>query len=439
MKGTRTMNTRYRLFSRSVSWMMLAIAWQAVTIRATEHLPSVHGDSPTDPALAIPGAPAAAYPGAPPGSGVLPHEERWPVIVVGMVEKELGTVRRPRPGTGDWEQPISSDWAVVEVRVEQVLRGDAAARIAVRYLLMPQGGGAGYYHEFRPGERALLFLEETGEWHENDLAAYRVSPWERTTKIALSDVPRPLNGAKPSAVEAIQAELVHSLGVDDAYLLHEVMAALTLPGFFSDDAVPALRRLAGSPDPWLSLHALSLLASRTEDRAAFEEVVRRAETGDYLPGLGVLNADGTMTAGQQRGPYLHLEGASGWISSAISIARFPEDIPTLVRVAENAGAESWLRRRALERLLAGGYAPEPALWRAFLEAEEPAAQRWTMEHLCAEFDEHPVAVANPEMCIWEFPEDFERSREEFVEFWMGFLDVLEAERVEAASESGGKE
>lgn len=427
------MSRRPRLCVRMIPVLLLAFALQAASIRATEELPAADGDSPTDSALAIPGAPAGAYPGAAPGSRVLPHEERWPVIIVGMVEKELGTVRGPRPGTGDWEQPVSSDWGVVEVRVEQVLRGDAPPRIAVRYLLMAQGGGAGYYHEFRPGERALLFLEDTGEWHENDLAAYWISPWERTTKIALSDVPRPLNGAKTSAVEAIQAELVHSLGADDAYLLHEVMAALMLPGFFSDDAVPALKKLAGSPDPWLSLHALSILASRAEDRAAFEEVVRRAETGDYLPGLGVLDVDGMMTKGHHRGPYLHLEDASGWISSAISSARFPADVPALVRVAENAGAESWLRRRALERLLAGGYTPAPALWRAFLEVEELVAQRWTVEHLCAKFDEHPVVVANPEMCIWDFPEDFERSREEFVEFWMGFLDILEAERVEAAS------
>lgn len=387
-----------------------------------EYPPGAYPGKPTP--TPIPGFPSGVYGAGPPiERRPVPSTERWPVIVIGTVEKELGSVQGPRPGTEDWNEPMINDWAEVEVNVEQVLKGDIPSRIVVRRMLLPQGGGAGFFHHLRVGERVLFFLEGTGDGSD----AYRISPWDEITKTTLADSPAVIDSSKTSALDTIHAELAHGLEADDAYVVHEIMNALWRPEFFTEKAIPALKGLAKSPDPWLSLHALSLLSLRAGDQEAFEAVVRRVEAGDYSLQMGVLEADGTVTADTERDGYAHsLPGL--WIEGAIAGAAYPSALPTLTRMAESTELKSWVRKEAMSKLSQLSDEPNLKLWRLFLEDSDRSLQYWTINRMRGKFDNHNLVQLTPDLYERLEEEVFDKDPDKYVDLWLGFLNILEAEQ-----------
>lgn len=366
----------------------------------------------------------------PPGYSPISISDRWPVIVIGTVEKDLGTVRAPRPLTEDWETPIMHDWAEVEVNVERVLKGEVPERIMVRRLVMPPGGGAGCFHLLRPGERVLFFLEGTGDGSE----AFRISPWEISSKVSLASKPPPDASTKVSVTEIIQMEIAHGLAAGDAYVVHEVMDALLNKEFFSDEAVATLTELAKSPDPWLSLHAVCLLALRGKDAEALKEVIRRAEAGDYTGPIGVLAVDGEVTIDIDRAFYRGFNPPRLWIEDALAGATYPDAVPVLLRLVESGDTKAWLRCVALETLSAFCEELRPETWWIALGDPNKGLQYMAVDRMRIKFCEHPMVSVSRELKTKVSQEDFEKDPEKYVRMWLDFLDVLEAEQAAAVGE-----
>jgi hypothetical protein len=411
-----------KLFSLTVSGLVLAIivCFAGATDKSSQD---------AEPAFEIPRVsfpPGNRIDSYPPGyfggpEYVPPPWERYPFVVIGVIEKELGTVKAPHPISIDPTSgyPLLIDWAAYELSVEQILKGEVSERIEVRRRILPQGGGAGFLHRFVSGERVLLFLEETGE--ESD--AYRISPWDFNTKVTLASTPAPF--VSGSVMERIHAELIHGLDAEDAYTIHEIMNALWYPDFFTEKAAPALQSLSQSPDPWLSLHALSLLSLRMGDQGAFQEVVRRVMAEDYTDDISVLNADGTITTDHERQAYFPMDRPPNWISSGLAGGRLPEAKPALIKIAQKKDIPSWYRCKAFYQLSLQLIEPDLDMWRSFLNDSDPYVQYWTVQQLSL------MNTNNPEMeSIWQryvnmAQEVFERDSESHVRFWLDYLDDLE--------------
>lgn len=387
-----------------------------------EYPPGAYPGEPTP--TPIPGFPPGVSAGAMPARySPVPRTERWPVIAIGTVEKELGTIEAIRPDTADWAEPMIEEWIVVEVAVERVLKGEAPARITVQRLPRPARGTVGTFYLLRPEDRVLLFLDDPADGS----TAYLLSWNAGFLKISLADSPAVVDLSKTSALDVIQAELVHGLEADDAYVVHEVMNALWMPEFFTEKAIPALKGLAKSPDSWLSLHALSLLSLRTGDQEAFEAVVRRAEAGDYSLEMGVLQADGTVTVDNERSRYLYNQ-AGAWLSSAIAGAVCPSALPALKRMAESTTLKPWLRKEALSKLSCFPNEPNSKLWRLFLEDSDPSLRYWAVDHMRMKFSNHPTVEVTPELNTKVNEEDFDRDTDKYVDLWLGFLNAFETEQ-----------
>lgn len=369
--------------------------------------------------------------GAPPGVGPAPdyrpapQAEIWPVIVIGTVERELGSIEAIRPDTADWPEPMIEDWIVVEVSVQRVLKGEVPTRITVQRLPRGSRGTVGTFYLLRPAERVLLFLDEPPD----SSTPYLLSWSAGFLKISLADSPAAVDSSKTSALDIIHAELAHGLEADDAYVVHGVMDAFLDQELFSDKAVPALKKLAKSADPWLSLHALSVLSLRTGDQDAFEAVVRRAEAGDYTDQVGVLEPNGITTVDVERASYLY-NGPGSWISHAFGGAKHPDSVPTLNWIAESLEMEPWLRKEALGRLTEFGFPDQPSikLWRLFLEDSDPSLQYWAVDHMRTKFSNHPAVQNAPELNTKLNEEDFDQDPDKYVDLWLGFLNAFETEQ-----------
>lgn len=367
---------------------------------------------------------------------VPPPWERYPFIVIGIIEKGLGTVKAPHPISIDPTSgyPLLIDWAAYEVSVEQVLKGKVSDHIEVRRYLLAQGGGAGYLHILLPGERVLLFLEDAGD----ESGAYRISPFNLETKIKLSNTPAPY--VPGSLLDKIQAELIHGLTAEDAYTIHEIMNALWDPDFFTEKAVPALRNLSQSPDPWLSFHALSILSLRAKDLRAFEECVRRTIAGEYTDDVSVLNADGSITTDYERNFYFFGNKAGNWISSGIAGGAYlPEAKPTLIKIAQMTTLPTWIRCDAFNHLHIRLIEPDLEMWRSFLNDADPNIQFWTVKRINSHISSSPEMESTLQRYMNMSQDEFERDPETHVSFWLDYLDDLETTWTEQAAAQSEKQ
>ncbi|HNR29339.1 MAG TPA: hypothetical protein PKI11_00485 [Candidatus Hydrogenedentes bacterium] len=356
--------------------------------------------------------------------------DRYPLIVIGTVTKELDAVEAPRPGATHPAGVVVEKWLRVEVAVEHILKGDVPAAVTLQYLAAPTRATIGRLYLLQPRDRVLLFLDESPA----EDGSYML-PWqEQHLKVSLAATPAPASRAPASPQDVIHAEMVHGLYSTDAYIAHEIMGALEDREFYSKEAIPVLRDLAKSPDPTLSLHALCLLAFWAKDKQALETVVRRAEAGDYDDEVTVLDADGRTVTDDDRNRFYryayNLPGA--WIARALAGATYAEAIPMLRRLVETARLESWLRCQALEQLSAFHEEPQIRTWRLALQDSDRQVQYAAVSLMRVKFHNHPTVQDHVELRAWVSQDVFNEDPDTYVRLWLEFLDALEAEQAAAA-------